>query len=136
KFETAKRYLPKPEIQGSGSEVGIFAYGTTHWAIVESLDQLRQEHNLNADYLRLRAFPFTAEVEEFIRNHQRVYVVEQNRDAQMLNLLKIELPVELAARLRSIAHLDGLPVDARSATGEIMQKENANGNTAAANIAA
>ncbi len=130
KFETAKRYVPKPDIQGSGSGVGILAYGTTHWAIVESRDQLRKEHNLDADYLRVRAFPFTREVEEFIRNHERVYVVEQNRDAQMLNLLKIELPVELATRLRSIAHLDGLPVDARSVTDEIMRKENAHGHDA------
>jgi 2-oxoglutarate/2-oxoacid ferredoxin oxidoreductase subunit alpha len=135
KFETAKQFVPKPAIDGHGAEVGILAYGTTHWAIVESRDQLSHEHNLSTDYLRVRAFPFTQEVEEFIRNHQRVYVVEQNRDAQLLALLKNELPAELATRLRSIAHIDGLPVDARSVTDEIVklqsgQKENAHGDHA------
>jgi 2-oxoglutarate ferredoxin oxidoreductase subunit alpha len=130
KFETAKQYVPRPEISDLGSEVGIIAYGTTHWAIVESRDQLGHEHGLSTDYLRVRAFPFTPEVEDFVRNHERVYVVEQNRDAQMLTLLRNELPVELAVRLRSIAHIDGLPADARSITDEIMKKENAHGEHA------
>ncbi len=121
KFETAKQFVPQPIIEGDGkSKVGILAYGTTHWAIVESRDQLREEHGLQTDYLRVRAFPFAHAVEEFIRKHDVVYVVEQNRDAQMLNLLKIELPAELATKLRSVAHIDGLPVVARSVTDEIV----------------
>ena len=121
KFETAKAFVPLPVTEGDGkARVGILAYGTTHWAIVESRDQLRDEHGVKTDYLRVRAFPFTSEVETFIRHHDVVYVVEQNRDAQMLNLLRIELPVDLAGKLRSVAHINGLPVDARSVTNEIV----------------
>jgi 2-oxoglutarate ferredoxin oxidoreductase subunit alpha len=123
KFETAKGCVPQPVIVGNGAKVGLLAYGTTHWAMVESRDQLRDEHGLEADYLRIRAFPFSAEVEDFIRRHERVYVVEQNRDGQLFDLLKIELPVELISRIHSLARIDGLPVDARTITDEIMQKE-------------
>jgi 2-oxoglutarate ferredoxin oxidoreductase subunit alpha len=123
KFEVARRYVPQPVIEGTGAEVGMIAYGTSHWAIVESRDQLHQEHNLEIDYLRLRAYPFPPTVEEFVRAHKRVYVVEQNRDRQMFNLLKLELPAELLTRLRSVAHMDGLPLDARSVTDEISEQE-------------
>jgi 2-oxoglutarate ferredoxin oxidoreductase subunit alpha len=75
------------------------------------------------DYLRLRAYPFTREVHEFVEKHERVYVVEQNRDAQMLSLLKLDVRPELTPRLRSIAHIHGLPLDARSVTDEIMTME-------------
>jgi 2-oxoglutarate ferredoxin oxidoreductase subunit alpha len=123
KLETAKGHVPAPIVDDVGARVGILAYGTTHWAIVESRDQLAQEHALETDYLRLRAYPFSREVEEFIRRHDRVYVVEQNRDRQLLSLLKIEMPEELVPKLRSVAHIHGLPVDARSLTEEIMEKE-------------
>jgi len=123
KMETAKGYVPPPVVEDAGASIGIIAYGTTHWAIVECRDQLTAEHALATDYLRVRAFPFTSEVEAFIRRHDRVYVVEQNRDRQLLSLLKIELPAELAPKLRSVAHISGLPLDARSVTEEIMQKE-------------
>lgn len=122
KFETAKQYVPKPEIHDSGNKIGVIAYGTTHWAIIESRDQLRDEYAIEADYLRVRSFPFTDEVEDFIRRHEVVFVVEQNRDAQMLNLLKIEFPAELSLKLRSIAHIHGLPIDARSVTDEIVAR--------------
>jgi 2-oxoglutarate ferredoxin oxidoreductase subunit alpha len=123
KFETAKRHVPPPVIEDRGAKVGIVAFGTTHWAIVESRDQLLQEHGLETDYLRVRAFPFTDEVEEFVRRHDRVYVVEQNRDGQFCSLLKVELPAGLVPKLRSIAHTDGLPIDARSVTNEVVQQE-------------
>jgi 2-oxoglutarate ferredoxin oxidoreductase subunit alpha len=73
--------------------------------------------------LRIRAFPFSPEIADFVREHKRVYVVEQNRDAQMLSLLKLDLEPELVLKLRSIAHLDGLPLDARSVTDEIAAME-------------
>jgi 2-oxoglutarate/2-oxoacid ferredoxin oxidoreductase subunit alpha len=124
KFEGARRSLPEPLLQGSGkSEVGIIAFGTSHWAITESLDQLRDQHNLTPDYLRIRAYPFAPEVADFVRCHRRVYVVEQNRDAQLLSLLKLDLESELAPRLRSVARLDGLPLDARSVSDELAAKE-------------
>ena len=124
KLETARLALPGPVVQGSGkAEVGIIAYGTSHWAIAESLDQLRDEHNLTPDYMRIRGYPFAHEVADFVRAHRRVYVVEQNRDAQLASLLKLELESELVPRLRSVARLDGLPMDARSVTEDIAAKE-------------
>lgn len=123
KFETARSFVPRPEVIGKGTKIGIIAYGTSHWAIVESLDQLRKEYSFEADYLRLRAYPFTREVHEFIEKHDRVYIVEQNRDAQMASLLKLDLRPELVTRLRSVSHIHGLPLDARSVTDEIMTME-------------
>jgi 2-oxoglutarate/2-oxoacid ferredoxin oxidoreductase subunit alpha len=123
KFETARSFVPRPEVFSKGSKIGIIAYGTSHWALVESLDQLHKEYQFEADYLRLRAYPFTREVHDFIEKHDRVYVVEQNRDAQMLSLLKLDVRPELITRLRSIAHIHGLPLDARSVTDEIMTME-------------
>ena len=124
KFETARSFVPRPEITSNGkSNVGIIAYGTSHWAILESRDQLWQEFKVNADYLRLRAYPFTREVHDFVEQHDRVYLVEQNRDAQMLSLLKLDVRPELVMHLRSIAHIHGLPLDARSVTDEILMME-------------
>jgi len=124
KFETSRSFVPRPEVVANGkSKVGIIAYGTSHWAIVESRDQLCKECNIETDYLRLRAYPFTREVHDFVKQHDRVYVVEQNRDAQMLSLLKLDVEASLITRLRSIAHIHGLPMDARSVTDELMTME-------------
>jgi len=124
KFETARSFVPRPELfKGADARIGIIAYGTSHWGIVESRDQLRNEYAIETDYLRLRAYPFTREVHDFIEQHDRIYVVEQNRDAQMLSLLKLDLKPELTTRLRSISHLDGLPLDARSVTDELSTME-------------
>ncbi len=124
KFETARTFVPGPVQEISGkSKLGIIAYGTSHWAVTESLDQLRREHNLEADYLRLRGYPFHPNVHEFIRSHERVYLVEQNRDAQMLKLLKLDAAPEQIVKLRSVLHYNGLPIDARSVTDEIIAQE-------------
>jgi 2-oxoglutarate/2-oxoacid ferredoxin oxidoreductase subunit alpha len=124
KFETARSFVPRPEIVRTGkSKIGIIAYGTSHWAITEARDQMRKEYQVETDYLRLRAYPFTREVHNFIEQHDRVYVVEQNRDAQMLSLLKLDARPELVTRLLSVAHIHGLPLDARSVTDEIMTME-------------
>lgn len=124
KLDTARTALPAPVVHGSGkSEIGIIAFGTSHWAITESLDQLRDEHKLAPDYMRIRAYPFALEIADFVRSHRRVYVVEQNRDAQLASLLKLDLDSELVPRLRSVARLDGLPIDARSVTEDIAAKE-------------
>ncbi len=124
KFETARSFVPRPEItKGNNAKIGIIGYGTSHWGITESRDQLREEYGIETDYLRLRAYPFTREVHEFIEQHERIYVVEQNRDAQMLSLLKLDLKPELTTRLRSIAHITGLPLDARSITDELTSME-------------
>ncbi len=123
KFETARSHVPRPDVETGNSKIGIIAYGTTHWAIVESRDQLKKEYNVQADYLRLKAYPFTREVHDFIEKHERVYVVEQNRDGQMLSLLKLDVAPALVTRLRAMAHIHGLPVDARSVTDEIISME-------------
>jgi 2-oxoglutarate/2-oxoacid ferredoxin oxidoreductase subunit alpha len=124
KFETARSYVPRPEVVQTGkSKIGIVAYGTSHWAITEARDQLSKEYKVDVDYIRLRAYPFTREVHDFVENHERIYVVEQNRDAQMLSLLKLDVRPELVTRLRSVAHIHGLPLDARSVTDEIMTME-------------
>jgi len=124
KFETARSFVPRPEVVANAkAKVGIIAYGTTHWAITESRDQLVEEHKLQTDYLRVRSYPFTREIHEFIEGHERVYVVEQNRDGQMASLLKLDIKPELISRLRSICHIHGLPIDARSVTDELMMME-------------
>ncbi len=124
KFETARQRVPRPVIQEvSNPDFGIIAFGSTHWAILESLDQLKQENALEASYCRVRAFPFNGELKDFIRRHRRVYVVEQNRDAQMYNLLRLEMDAEDAKKLRSIRHYNGLPIDARSVTDAIVSQE-------------
>jgi len=124
KFETARTKLPKPVIRENGRRgVGIIAYGTSHWAVLEALDQLKKEQDIEASYCRLRAYPFSLEVRDFIRRYDRVYVVDQNRDAQMLGLLRLELEAEDIKKLRSVRHYDGLPIDARSITDEIVSQE-------------
>jgi 2-oxoglutarate/2-oxoacid ferredoxin oxidoreductase subunit alpha len=124
KFEHARSTVPGPVIEKMpNAEIGVIAFGSSHWAIVESRDQLRDEHHIPIDYLRLRAFPFSHEVSEFVQSHRRVYVVEQNRDAQLFSLLRLDLDAELITRLRSVARLDGLPIDARSVSDEIAAME-------------
>jgi 2-oxoglutarate/2-oxoacid ferredoxin oxidoreductase subunit alpha len=129
KFETARSFVPRPEVMngegksGAKAKVGIIAFGTTHWAITESRDQLVNEHKLQTDYLRIRSYPFTREVHDFIEQHERTYVVEQNRDGQMASLIKLDIKPELTPRLRSICHIHGLPIDARSVTDELMMME-------------
>jgi 2-oxoglutarate ferredoxin oxidoreductase subunit alpha len=123
KFETARQYVPTPIIDERHSKIGLIAFGTSDFAIVESRDQLRAEYKFETDYLRLRAFPFSKEVHEFVAAHDRVYVIEQNRDGQLLSLLKLDLPVEDVVKLRSVRHYNGLPLDARTVTDELVLQE-------------
>jgi 2-oxoglutarate ferredoxin oxidoreductase subunit alpha len=128
KFDTARTIVPAPVVEmgdGPGPKVGIIAYGSTDFALLEARDQLLAEGGLHTSYLRLRAYPFTPDVEEFIRRHDRVYVIEQNRDAQMLKLLRMDGDPALCTRLRSVLHYDGLPVDARSITDAVLAQERA-----------
>jgi 2-oxoglutarate ferredoxin oxidoreductase subunit alpha len=124
KFETAKTLVPKPVLEGTGRErVGIIAFGTTHFAVIESRDQMEREMHLGTDYLRVRAYPFTQEIHDFVARHDRVYVVEQNRDAQMMNLLKVDLDATEVVKLNSVLHFNGLPIDARTVTNAIAAHE-------------
>ena len=124
KFETARTWMPAPIVEiNRRARVGIIAFGTTHWAVVESRDQLRDEADLQTSYYRLRAYPFRSALGSFIERHDRVYVVEQNRDAQMATLMRLELRAELAGRLRSVLHYAGEPIDARTITDDILIQE-------------
>ena len=124
KFETARSHVPQPDVRhADGAEIGIIGYGTSHWAIEESRGQLERETGIATGYLRLRAYPFTDELTAFIERYKRIYVVEQNRDAQMLGLMRLEMSVEQIARLRSVLHYNGLPIDARSITDEVLIQE-------------
>jgi 2-oxoglutarate ferredoxin oxidoreductase subunit alpha len=123
KYETAEHYVPRPMLIGEGGAgVGIIAFGSTFSAIQEARWKLEHNHGLKTDFLRLRALPFTDEMREFIEGHERVYVVELNRDGQLHQLLKIEYP-EFATRLTSVAFNDGLPPTAKWVRESILAKE-------------
>jgi len=124
KLETARTLVPGPVVQLTrGAKVGIIAYGSSHVAVEESRDQLKEESGLDTSYLRLRAYPFPAEVEAFIQQHDRVYVIDQNRDGQMHKMLLMTFDAALAPKLRSIRHYSGLPIDARGITDALMAQE-------------
>ena len=124
KFETARNYVPAPIVdQREDAKIGIIGYGTSHWAIGEGRDQLREETKVETSYLRVRAYPFTDELGAFIDAHDRIYIVEQNRDAQLLLLMKLELSPDRVAKLRSVLHYNGLPIDARSISEDILSQE-------------
>ncbi|MGH7705771.1 MAG: 2-oxoacid:acceptor oxidoreductase subunit alpha [Candidatus Dormibacteria bacterium] len=124
KLDRGRELLPGPLLDGHGAALGILAYGSSHHAVVEARDLLG-EAGLDTDYLRLRALPTTAAAADFVREHRRVYVVDQNRDGQMYQLLQVELGPELAGRLRSVRHYDGLPLFAADLVDAIGAKERA-----------
>jgi 2-oxoglutarate/2-oxoacid ferredoxin oxidoreductase subunit alpha len=124
KFETARAYVPKPVVDTvADAKIGFIGYGTSHWAIDESRDQLREETDVKTSYFRLRAYPFTEDLVKFIDAHERIYVIEQNRDGQLLQLMRLELIPERIAKLRSVLHYNGLPIDARSITDDVLAQE-------------
>jgi 2-oxoglutarate ferredoxin oxidoreductase subunit alpha len=111
KFEGAKARVPKALLLGPGThELGILAIGSSDGAVREALGRLR-ERGYAFDYLRVRGFPFGEEVEDFLARHSTVFVVEQNRDAQLKSLLTLETRID-KARLRSVLHYDGMPLSA------------------------
>jgi 2-oxoglutarate ferredoxin oxidoreductase subunit alpha len=112
KYETARNHVPRAIVHlQPNASAGIISFGSTEAAILEAQHQLSTEHDLKTDFMRVRALPFTDDVKEFVADHERIYVVEMNRDGQMAQLLKIEYP-ERAAALRSVAFQDGLPAAA------------------------
>jgi len=84
---------------------------------------LLEEFKVDTSYFRLRAYPFNNELAAFIDAHERIYVIEQNRDAQMRQLMKLELTPEQQTKLRSVLHYNGLPIDARSITDDVLAQE-------------
>ena len=124
KFENARKLVPAPlAVKDGSSRVGFLAYGTTDFALRESMDQIKNEHGADVDYMRIRAYPFAHEIHDFVASHERIYVVEQDRDAQLESLLKLDLPADQVVKLRSILHYNGLPMDARTITEEFVTKE-------------
>ena len=122
KYRTAAARVPQPDTVAEGKNGTAFlAYGTTHCAIVECLDQLRAQGQ-EVGYLCLKALPLNEKVREFVEKYKRVYVVEQNRDGQMAQILQINFP-DLASRVRSIPHYNSLPIDAAFVTETYLQME-------------
>jgi 2-oxoglutarate ferredoxin oxidoreductase subunit alpha len=122
KYETARTLVPAPAVETDpGAEVGLVAFGSSHWALVEARDQLRAQ-GVPTSYLLLKALPFTEDLRRFVAAHRRIYVVEQNRDGQMADLVRLELP-ERATRVRSVRHYTGMPIPASFVTREILAQE-------------
>jgi len=113
KFKTAADMVPQPVIRKAerASSVGVLYFGSTSPAMVEALDVLH-EQGTELDAIRLRAFPFPDSVAQFIAEHDKVFVVEQNRDAQMHSMLVNELSID-PARMVKVLHYDGTPITAR-----------------------
>jgi 2-oxoglutarate ferredoxin oxidoreductase subunit alpha len=110
KWETAKSLVPDAVLSKSArpTRLGIVAFGSSDGAVIEARDKLA-EQGIHVDYLRIRAFPFSQEVLEFLLEHDTIFVVEQNRDAQMKSLLMLEYN-DIADRLVSILHYNGMPI--------------------------
>jgi 2-oxoglutarate ferredoxin oxidoreductase subunit alpha len=123
KFETARNRLPKPVVDlHPGAKIGFIAYGTTDFALQESRHQLRSERGIETSYMRVRALPFNEELKAFIAAHERVYVVEQNRDGQLGDLIRLEVG-KMQEKIRKVLHYTGLPCDARSITDAVLKME-------------
>jgi 2-oxoglutarate ferredoxin oxidoreductase subunit alpha len=122
KFETARHALPAPVVDESGVPVGLIAFGSSHAAVVEARDTMAAAGK-TVDYLRVRALPLSDEVAAFVARHEHVYVVEQNRDGQLYDLIRLALPPELVDRLRSIRHYNGQPIPAVAITEPLSQLE-------------
>jgi 2-oxoglutarate ferredoxin oxidoreductase subunit alpha len=122
KFETAKELVPQPVLRPAqqSTRLGVIYFGSTSPAMREALDALERD-GCQLDALRIRAFPFSEEVYDFIADHEQVFVVEQNRDAQLRMLLVNEGTAD-SSRLISVLHYDGTPITARFIIGEIAEK--------------
>jgi 2-oxoglutarate ferredoxin oxidoreductase subunit alpha len=119
KWVTARDYVPASHVyqQENESEYGILFFGTSQYSAEEAMDTLKA-HNQKFDGIRLKAFPFDPIAIQFLEQHPYVFVIEQNRDAQMKSLIMIELGIS-AERLISILNYDGLPITATNIVNQI-----------------
>ena len=123
KYDTAKHFVPRPVVDvRPNAKIGLIAFGTTDFALEEARHQLRTERGVETSYFRLRAVPFNEELKHFVAMHERVYVVEQNRDGQMGDIIKLEVG-EDQRKIRKILHYTGLPCDARTITDAVLKME-------------
>lgn len=122
KMETARQQLPEPIVQQvEGATTAIVTYGSNEYAALETLDILAAQ-GIQADYLRMFALPAHLDVAEFIKAYDHVYVVENNFDGQMANILCMDFP-EIAAKIRKVARCNGLPLDAQWISNTILSME-------------
>ncbi len=113
KYQTARKFVPSPVHHPmKDAKAGILAFGSTEAAVIEAQNQLAVDHDLPADFMRIRALPFTDEVAAFVEKYDEIFVVEMNRDGQLCQLLTVEYP-QFAPRLKSVAFGDGMPASAR-----------------------
>jgi 2-oxoglutarate ferredoxin oxidoreductase subunit alpha len=110
KWETARSMVPAPMLRKAkqASSIGIIAFGSSDGAVTEAMDKLAED-GIYADYLRLRAFPFNDQVRDFVQSKRTIFVVEQNRDAQLRSLLILETNTD-AAKLVPVLHYNGMPI--------------------------
>jgi 2-oxoglutarate ferredoxin oxidoreductase subunit alpha len=121
KWETARTILPEAEIEYSKfNKTGILTIGSGHGACVEARDRLATQ-DLNLNYCRARAFPFSDDVREFVEQHDVVYVVEQNRDAQLRSLLMLDIDAD-PAKLVSLLHYNGMPINAGFVVSRVLEE--------------
>lgn len=122
KWNTAKGIVPEPELyqDKNASKNGVIFFGTSTYSALEAIDELK-ERNISLDALRLKAFPFNKTVEEFINAHDKIFVVEQNRDAQLRSLMLIELGTD-PNKLISVLNYDGMPITADNIAKQITNK--------------
>ncbi|MBV8853416.1 MAG: hypothetical protein JOY91_08440, partial [Sinobacteraceae bacterium] len=120
KWETAKQLVPQPLIDGTHNKLGLVSVGSCDGAVLEALDVLRGT-GVQIDYMRVRAFPFGEEVERFLAAHELLFVVEQNRDAQLKSLLTLETAVE-KSKLHSLLHYNGLPISSTFIIDGVLQR--------------
>jgi 2-oxoglutarate ferredoxin oxidoreductase subunit alpha len=128
KWRTAKKRVPKPQLyqDTNQSEIGMLFFGTSTYSTEEAKDILENQ-GVILDALRLRAFPFGKEVEEFVRTHRWVFVIEQNRDAQMRGLMILEMDID-PKKLIPVLNYDGMPITADAIALQIsdyLKKKNA-----------
>jgi len=122
KLETARHALPAPLVDEAGSPIGLVAFGSTHAAVVEARETLAASGK-PVDYLRVRALPLSDEIAAFVERHDHVYIVEQNRDGQLFDLVRLALPARLVERVRSIRHYNGQPIPAAAIIEPLMDRE-------------
>ncbi len=119
KYETAKSHVPAPVVDRvEDATIALIAYGSTDAAIRESRDQLSGEYGTEVSYLRLRALPLTDEVLEFVSAHEDIFVVEQNRNGQVADIIRLAAGAEIV-KIKGVLHYDGMPIDARFITDHV-----------------
>lgn len=122
KFDTARELVPAPVVdEVEGATVALMAYGSSDLAVEEARAKLYEEHGISTSYLRLRALPASAAVHAYLARHDAVYLVEQNRDGQVAEILGDDFP-ELAPRIRRVLHYDGMPIDADSIVRQVLER--------------